>query len=280
MKTIMIIAICCISFSFYTTNAQIIYTDIPDTSLVFPEDLGNSSGLSYIYTFNINNDSTFDVKFVLSHHEYLFENVIWVIYTATVGSNDTIATLENGCVKLLEETDTINDSQPWYNMSVSPLLFGRDYYQDKFDTDDWWCNSPNSNKYCGLKLMFDGNIYYGWLRMSWSVSKVVVKDFAYNSTPDMMILAGQIESSSINEINTNNHFNISKYNSQLEITSKKEDQKIERISIYNISGQCNRDKEVNDYKALIDINDLQTGIYIIQIITPENIFVEKYYISN
>jgi len=117
-------------------------------------------------------------------------------------------------------------------------------------------------------------------RLSWNASLVAIKDFAYNSVPDMMILAGQTEASAIKENNVYDHLNISKYNGQLEIISKREDQEIDKIRIFNISGQCIREKSVNDQKGSVIISNLQTGIYIIQINTPENIFVQKYYISN
>ena len=280
MKTLFIIILCCFCLYFNNTTAQIVYTDIPDTILVFPEELGNLNALSYFYDFDINNDSTYDLQFKLSHHEYLYYgDLIWVIYTVIVFSNDAVATLENGCVQILEENDTINDSQQW-SIINDPLLFLRDYYDDIWELEEWMCNLPNSNKYCGLKLMIDGKIYYGWLRLSWTASAVTLKDFAYHTIPDMMIFAGQTVSLEINEINNHDQFIISKYNGQLEITSKKEDLQIDKIRIYGISGRCIRDIEVYDHRTSININNIQTGLYIIQIITSENIFVQKYYISN
>jgi len=161
MKAILIFTLCCFSYFNNTASAQIIYTDIPDTILVFPEELGNFNSLSYFYDIDINYDSTNDVQFKLSHHEYLLEDLIWVIYTVIIVSNNAVATLENGCVQIFEENDTINDSQYWPNLISDPLLFLREYYED-WKLDDWMCNEPNSNKYFGLKLMIDGNIFYGW----------------------------------------------------------------------------------------------------------------------
>jgi len=116
--------------------------------------------------------------------------------------------------------------------------------------------------------------------LSWTETSVTLKDYAYHSIPNTMILAGQTESSAINENISYDLFNISRYNGQLEIKSGREDQEIDKIRIFNISGQCIRDNDVKGQKASVNICNLQTGIYIIQIITPENIFTEKYYISN
>lgn len=65
-------------------------------------------------------------------------------------------------------------------------------------------NSPQSStfngpwvakgdKYLAMQVIIAGNIHYGWVRLSHTVneSRVLIKDFAYNTTPGASIKAGQ-----------------------------------------------------------------------------------------
>ena len=54
---------------------------------------------------------------------------------------------------------------------------------------DW---SESSDGYAGLRIIIDGQIYYGWVRLSVNFFKgFTIKDYAYNSTPNLPIKAGQ-----------------------------------------------------------------------------------------
>ena len=51
-----------------------------------------------------------------------------------------------------------------------------------------------SDKYLGLKFYINGKAHYGWVQLDISsATQWVIKDYAYNSTPNKPILAGQKE---------------------------------------------------------------------------------------
>lgn len=51
-----------------------------------------------------------------------------------------------------------------------------------------------TDKYLGLRFQADGNTYYGWARLDCGADhhSFTIKDYAYNSTPDEMIVAGEV----------------------------------------------------------------------------------------
>jgi len=61
----------------------------------------------------------------------------------------------------------------------------------------------------GLRIFKDGNYYYGWARLSVLGSeRMIIKDYAYNSTPNAPILAGQeFLNSCTDNYEPNNGFN-------------------------------------------------------------------------
>lgn len=163
----------------------IIYTDID------PDFNGNNN--SPMYELDLDNDELPD--FILSGVD---ENG-WEGLTIASRSDS-----ENGILSIA----------PWYIYSV-PLNEGKkifrhslytngEYYHansiissidcfEKNNSDfcgyDW---SSQNDKYLGLQIEIEGQIHYGWARMEViNPGKWVLKDYAYNATPDSPILAGQ-----------------------------------------------------------------------------------------
>ena len=60
-------------------------------------------------------------------------------------------------------------------------------------------NSEN-DKFLGCKFKISGNVHYGWVRISSELVgnsnfKLTIQDFAYESTPNQAISAGELSSS-------------------------------------------------------------------------------------
>ncbi len=64
-----------------------------------------------------------------------------------------------------------------------------------------WENKQD--KYIGVKFLIGANFHYGWIKLSTGATnnEIIVKEYAYNITPNDQILAGQtaIISTDINE---------------------------------------------------------------------------------
>lgn len=134
----------------------------------------------------------------------------------------------------------------------------------------WW--PGKTDKYLGLKIRVGVNTHYGWARLdvAGDAASFTIKDYAYESTPDGCIYAGQIISgipentretgysispnpwTSSATLQTTGHFN----NTALTIFNSY-GQKAGQV--YGISGQT----------AVIQRNDLPAGLYFIRL-TEDN----------
>jgi hypothetical protein len=184
-----------ISFFCFTAKAQISYTDVkPDAKRSC-----NSSPCDNAYNIDLNNDGIND--FVINAKEaasFQCPNLTDIgVYITSLDSN-SVVTYNSHPLMLILNT-------PIYNQSVytlnSPLSLRTIVWI--FNRTTRFCSGVNtglwlsdSDGYIGLKLKKGNNVYYGWIRLSVSVSYTVsdsftIKDYAYNSVPNQPILAGE-----------------------------------------------------------------------------------------
>lgn len=282
MKTIKSLLTCAVFLASLNLSAQIIYTDIPDTIMVTPTIPG-LGGTTLEYVFHMNDDSLPDVIFLMAHYKIQMEDpwLIYTLYAATIETNDSsfIASDEDNCAIMLDLNDTINQNLEGF-IDNSGSIFFKDYYNKSKMIMDDLCYTPFSDQYCPIKLVSNSNVHFGWIRLTSNSWAVILKDFAYHATPNMMILAGETGITEINERDVNNPFSITHRRGILEITNELVNNKIDKIRLIAITGQCIKDIEINNFSASINTNNIPAGFYIVQIIQPENIFVKKVFISN
>lgn len=250
--------------------SQIYYTDVPDSIIYMPSNETWDS-TNYFY-FDLNGDGINDYHFYLHHWMYdyggnTYLNAYVIGFSGTI-NEVAIMDSYNDCPVLLNNGDTVNNHLLWsYDTHI--LVNVLDYGQ--------YCQYGTF--YYALKFYFEGNHYFGWVK-SWTTQNLVqVQEFAYNTIPDMPILAGQTED--LSSISTNNTENIKVYISSglLNISNKNHQDLIKEIRIYNQLGQEVKANSLNVYEAKINISDLNPGLYIIKIKTEEEILVNKYFIQ-
>ena len=183
-----------VMFSFLRLNlyAQIIYTDIQDTILTFPENVpGIQDETNYIY-FDLDNEGEHDFYFYAHYWEEWLspsapEYPFYVMQLQSI-NNKGVAWFE-GCAIDFAYGDTIQ-SEFWLDGGLVFLDILGSYAE---------CNLPYQDGYLGIRLTENDNYYYGWVRLDASTDTLVIKDFAYNSSPNETILAGQMETVGIIE---------------------------------------------------------------------------------
>ena len=165
-------------------TSLIVYTDIePD----FVSDEQNT-----VYDLDLNNDGIVDYTLNL-FDDYPND---WLL----INSPNNI----NGIISVT----------PWYANTV-PLDNGREIYildwfiygqtyenWGVFTTGNCFAGEPScsydwkdkNDKFLGLRFLINGKTHYGWARIDvTSATQWIIKDYAYNATPNMPILAGQKE---------------------------------------------------------------------------------------
>lgn len=188
----------------WVTSAKIIYTDIiPDTIVV-----------SYgTYNLDLDKDGVYDFSFecddgqsrcggdqfptyadwayvAVKPAENSFNEVLNVVDSVFLDSSP--AALDS-----LTKISSINDNWAFdFYRALKYYKYCRNGFTDVYEFGNW----PNSiDKYLGLKLVKGTQAFYGWVRLNVQISFpingaiLILKDYAYNSSPNESILAGQKE---------------------------------------------------------------------------------------
>ncbi|HYV95202.1 MAG TPA: T9SS type A sorting domain-containing protein [Chitinophagales bacterium] len=171
-------------------DAQIVYTDVnPD-----------AVSLNSVYSLDLNNDGLVDYWITT----YLYSSTgteTGYVYVSPVDNNE-VANVENypGAQiefypAVLNAGDNIDPQLKWDDMSSQTLAyFSLSFTSGYRYTSGNWISQEK--KYLGLRFNFNGELHYGWVRLSVSseASPCTILDYAYEATPNKMIKAGDIGS--------------------------------------------------------------------------------------
>ena len=163
---------------------------------------------------------------------------------------------------LLNEGDIIDDASGYTEVGVRGDL---NYYGCAYSNSQW-CDTVVDG-YLGVKFnnLLGGTDHYGWIRMDTDVNGtnlMVVKGYAFNLTPDTVIEAGDEGVLSLQD----EYFNDFNYyidtNSQLVLNASTS---LENIQLFNLPGQQVISKKLSNTNETINIESLDTGIYIAKV---------------
>ncbi|MCD4665318.1 MAG: T9SS type A sorting domain-containing protein [Bacteroidales bacterium] len=192
---LLIISISFFSFSF----GQIIYHNYNPDIVVEVEDVSGDTS-AYIYC-DINNDSIDDFRFSLKYWYSFWTpscNDAFSCFVSPINGQHQLGSEEDLCsIKALNIGDTI-----WNNLDWGGIGFI--LYKD----GEIGCNPFDQYRYIALKIDFNSNIYYGWLKTmsyyhlegagSGSYAKLIISEFAYNLEPNCGLIAGDTINSLLN----------------------------------------------------------------------------------
>lgn len=250
-----------LSFVCFTINAQIVYTDInPDSTTtiaglpptedhnVAPIDFNGDNTKEYDFSWGISGGGDWAMRMDITTNE-----------TNLNGTNTT--PWGRRYLDPMKFGTAINSSANWESLSLDPVIG---------DISD-----PNfqglGNRYVGCKFKLGTNTHYGWVRVSFDDNlTLIVKDYAYESTPNTPINAGDKGVSSVDDISFDTYFNTypSPASTRLTIETIKE-VKIKSIRIINVSGQIVYSTNETSINT-INIPESLQGLYFLQIETAEN----------
>lgn len=253
------------AFSF-DSKAQIIYEDLNDFILTTP---GN------FFEVDINSDLNNDFKFTIfnsvlsgtqSYGPYAGIPFVNIVDGALVnGSNNGSFVTVSSNPAALNYANIINASDIFDGNLDDLADHATISYQGYGMVSNVYLGnwSDQQNKYLGLKITDGANTHYGWLRLSVSktADTIVVHDFAYNTTPNQSIEAGQ---TIINSIEENiSEANIHYYQNCLYI--KRENESMEQLEIYSLDGKLIFEKQLNSTFDTISMAEIPKGIYLVKV---------------
>ncbi|MFN3917744.1 MAG: T9SS type A sorting domain-containing protein [Flavobacteriales bacterium] len=258
-------------------DAQIIYTDInPDLTV---------SGHQQGFQLDLNNDAAVDFTiFILdSSASGTYMSIPYTAYYGVVGafedaSGNEISLDASGNAAALNSGFNIDGLNSWGSAGSTgyiPLAYNIDilFMGQTINTNggEWL---GQNDKYLGLRFFAGPNIHYGWARLSVNndANEFTIKDYAYNSTPNQPLQAGQTVVSVDENILTD--VKVWEYNRQLFLdTYGNYNNGI--INVTNMMGQVVKSFNFNNAYNVVDLGDLATGAYVVTVTSEGKVLNQK-----
>jgi len=239
-------------------DAQVVYVDITPDVTVAPLDS---------FLLDLDTDAQVDFKFKdrVSHQANIFNSAY---YNYAIASAGFTGGFYYGIV--LNLNDPIDPSDTRFQMGQVVLA-------------STWSSSTYGNfgdgvdHYVGLKFQIGANNYHnGWVRVncgSITGHPYVIKDYAYESTVNTSILAGQT-SSDINDLPMD-MVSVWSFNNDINVNFGPVSYNNAVVKVYNNAGQLVLTEEINSQKTKISMETQAAGMYMVQITNGNSVLNKK-----
>jgi hypothetical protein len=249
---------------FFANNrlySQIIYTDIPDATpnATYSLDLNNDTVIDFILQYG-GGASTIGVMCYPQNNNAYSGNFVNGTYLPW-----SLSTSNSICASLAT----------WYDFNnPGTLALGTNIGH--------WVGA--SDKYLALKLIVGTNTYYGWARIDIlsNSASFTIKDYAYESTPNVCIQSGQNNLNST-EFSNKNLYSIFPNPFEASTTIQTNSNlKNATLNIYNSYGQIVRHvNNLSGHTICLSRGTLSSGLYFIQLTEGNKVIVlEKILITD
>ena len=253
------------------SDAQIIYTDVPDTAIYPAVFTGNH------YALDLNNDGQVDFNFEFWKYSAAATSSFirsFSLYGYQQFGNHIEGTDNNAAA--LHENDVIDANRPWISHSAVMGQFHSTI--SSLSATGNWINV--TNRYLGLRLIENTDTLYGWLRMDVNIQdSMVIKDFAYNTIPGEQILAGEIDTAVYafmpengadpvtfpNPVSTHIHISMSKSSFQETV-----------VSLFDLSGKRILSETLSFPTGQIDVSRLPEGFYLLVLKNRDAVLTKEF----
>mgnify|MGYP006188524309 CR=1 FL=1 len=141
-------------------------------------------------------------------------------------------------------------------------------------------NFLGTEGYIGVRFDISGSTHYGWVRveMAADATSMTIKDYAYDATPNTAIAAGDMGPVGVDEVNFETAIQfISNQNNQVTV---KMNTTITNgmINVVSIDGKSVASINVNSQTELVDLSNLSSGIYMVNLTSNEGTITKKFYV--
>lgn len=181
-----------------SANAQIVYTDVNPDLTITQSSIGSS-----VHAVDINNDTITDATLAASKTSSANAVLLGtssgsealmccpILQARAINHNVAIGSNPNG-------TNAYWSNNQNARLRQFPLGGGGPGGPNPIPFGDW---STPADRYLAIRFLVGADWYYGWVRVSVSVggNSFTIRDYAYNSIPNQLILAGQTMTTGIRE---------------------------------------------------------------------------------
>lgn len=246
-------------------DAQIIYTDVnPDAVLTI------TNGTINDYIVDFNNDGNEDMAVATYGYlynyggtdyqiNYVFSFVAQNATAALVGTMQTIGSQQAPITTNLTAGTVIGASSAWLDTTAAG---GTTYFSAGYGLGQSFVGTGNTGQdiYYGARFLIGTNTHYGWVRVNIATdaSQATIKDYAYNSTPNGPINAGQ--TAGISEISAAS-WSAYGNGSSIKIKSSIEG----NIEVIDLTGKTIASGAIKNGELTMNVANANTGMYIVRI---------------
>lgn len=131
----------------------------------------------------------------------------------------------------------------------------------------------NTDSYIGVKIAYGTSIHYGWIRVMWNGADFIYKDYAYNSTANAPINAGQVSTASVTEVD-DNQFSISPNPARDVINIHANNTTATSAIITDLAGKTIKQFDATTLSQL-NVSDVKTGVYLLRIYTADKLMTTQ-----
>lgn len=249
-------------------QAQVVYTDVnPDYSHDAPQNNGFAA-----YPLDLNNDQTVD--FVVASRDTVTPNAhVRLTFAAPYGAGNAVAgeTPSAYDYALALDINTMVDSTLNWIAATNTMAYNVDSANPY--NENW---NGVTDKYLGLQFVVGGNTHYGWARLdSYAIGdSIVVKDYAYEATPNVGIMTGNM-GASLTETQIENlvKFVNQANNSVKVVVNGNLTNGV--VSVISSTGQVVSSDVIKDKTFFVDMNNLSSGIYMVNVTFNEGATTKK-----
>ncbi len=234
-------------------GGQVMYTDIADFS-------GNGTS---VYDLDLNGDNVIDFN--------IFGGSDVQILIDGDSAGNSVAGVKPSYVYpfALDEGTVIDANQSWQSGTGQILRYiGSDGNSCGFSSN--WCDQNGDNddiidKFLGLQFKVGGNTHYGWVRLDLigtnTVGSWVIKDYAYEATPNTAITAGA-GSLGIDDIDNMSKVKVVVLNNNIGLSNLPE---AANYKLFSITGQNVLNGSTTANRHDIETSSITTGLYILEL---------------
>lgn len=246
-------------------HAQVIITDIPDTTL-------NTNG--EVYNFNIDLDTSNIIDFRITQFvdSGLYRMTGVTIETNNVGGNQVLGMdyANYNYPFKLDFNDTIAPAGPWKGLGPSNIAGKELGYMALAIADTTYPNSQFvggvTDGYLGVK--FQGNLndtvrtFYGWIRldMAADLRSVTIKEFAYNKSFGEQVYAGNMWVGA-EELAARQPEMVQR-GKFLDITFPEELKSSATLQFFDLGGKLIREEELTASRSRVELQNLPKGMVV------------------
>lgn len=252
-------------------SAQIVYTDIRDTTLVNNGDF---------FDISLNNDGIMEVSLTMTkstssyptYSAYFRVNLAKVQPLNSADVNMSFSATSSysssfGIAMALSNNQNINNSlNTWSNTSA--YLGGYAYinaYSTTYTTSIGQFPGAG-DKYLGVKFTIGTNVHYGWVRLDMSSlsDSLTIKDYAYHSTPNTPIAAGDTGITvGVGKVKNVKQFDFYAAEGRIIFKDKLEVSMV--LSVFDLSGKLIERRTLGIEQTDITLNQSLNGVYIVEL---------------